>query len=92
MLFENELERKVNKKSMGGSLGKFNAFRFLSAQLQKGERGSERKSRVMERKKHDKRKRLDIHSKKKQKNRKSDTERWYMNYQSQRIRCSVYSN
>lgn len=46
----------------------------------------------MERKKHDKRKRLDIHCKKKQKNRKSDTERRCMNYQSQRIRCSVYSN
>ena len=44
MLFENQLERKINKKPMGGSLGKFRAVLFLSARLQKSERegGSER--------------------------------------------------
>lgn len=39
MLFENELERKINKKPMGGSLGKFSAVLFPSARLQKRERG-----------------------------------------------------
>lgn len=48
MPFENELERKINKKSMGGSLGKFSAVLFLSARLQKRERVKEQSERKEE--------------------------------------------
>lgn len=88
MPFERELERKINKKPMGSSLGKLSGFLFLSARLQKSEGRRERRSRVMEKNKHDKGKRLDIQSKK-QKNRESDRERlcWFGG-----IRYSLFSN
>lgn len=38
---KNELERKINMKPMGGSLGNFGAFLFLSARLQKSARVKE---------------------------------------------------
>lgn len=34
-MFGNELERKINNNSKGGSLGKLGVFLILSAQLQK---------------------------------------------------------
>lgn len=84
MPFERELERKINKKTMGGSLGKPSVL-FLSAGLQTSKRRRRRKSGVMAKKKG---RRLDIQSKE-QKNRKSDRERlcWLSG-----IRYSLFSN
>lgn len=48
MRFENELERKINKELKGGSLGKFSAFLFLSARLQKSKRVKEESQRKEE--------------------------------------------
>lgn len=43
---KNELERKTNKRPMGGSLGKFSTVLFLSARLQKTEGERERAKRA----------------------------------------------